>query len=439
MSHPKRFTVHVTDAQLEDLRARLSNARVVPNEVGKGEYDPNGSWAYGTDRSTLKDYLRYWLEEYDWRKHERRLNEFAHFTMPVKALQLHFIHEVCADPGSIPLLLVHGWPGSVVEFWKVIPDLKAAGFSVVAPSVPGFGWSEAPSERGASCHFMADHLHELMLQLGYTQYVAQGGDWGSVITSIIARRYPQHCVAYHSNMCISFTLPTDLYGIVKACSGLLTMSAQERQGFWATLYFLKHETAYQNIQGTKPQSLAYGLNDSPAGLLAWILEKFQSWSDCGKSGPEEAGLSKDDILTNVMVYWVTQTIASSCRIYYETLGTAPGVAKTLSSEGYVAVPTGVIWANDIFKFPRFLIELNYNLKQWSVLPKGGHFFAFEQPVAFVREVVHFFKKVIDFETCKRECPRQGQGRPIEKGRLVMYLALCGSLAWMTRKRLRSYL
>lgn len=435
MAAPEPFRIHVPEEQLEDLRLRLRRARVVPDEVGAGEFDPNGAWAYGTDRNTLRDFVEHWLEKYDWRLHEARLNALAHYKLSVKGLGMHYIHERSDDPAAIPLLLVHGWPGSIVEFLEVIPKLKAAGFHVVAPSIPGFGWSEAPSGRGGHARFMADHMHELMLLLGYEKYVAQGGDWGSIINSFVARQYPQHCVAYHSNMIYPGMPPFDMYSILKVLLGLVRMPASERQGMKDTFYFIKHETAYQAIQGTKPQSLSYGLNDSPVGLLAWFLEKFQSWADCGHGGPEMSGLTKDDILTNVMVYWVTQTIASSCRIYYESLGMAPG-GKMFLLSSYVAVPTGVLMANDIFKFPRVLVELSYNIKHWSDQAKGGHFFAFEQPHAFAADVVHFFKSVINFEDCKKNAPKLGQGRPLEFGRVAMYAALCALLAKVLRRRLR---
>lgn len=433
MATPQSFSINIPDEVLDDLRSRLKKARVVPNEIAAGEFDPNGAWACGTDRTTLNEYLEYWLEAYDWREQEAKLNKLHHFTLPVKGLGMHFIHELSDKADAIPLLLCHGWPGSIVEFIKVIPALSAAGFHVVAPSIPGFGWSEAPRDRGGNLDFMAEHMHELMQQLGYVQYVAQGGDWGSVITARCANLYPQHCVAYHSNMCVPLGLPTDLYAILKTMGGLI-VSSEGRSIFKSTLDFLRYETAYQQIQGTKPQSLSYGLNDSPVGLLAWILEKFQSWADCGSGPPENSGLTKDEILTNVMVYWVTQTIASSCRIYYEVLPYSPH-AKPMNM-GYVAVPTGVLMTNDILCFPRFMLELYYNVKHWSVQKRGGHFFALEQPEAFIKEVVHFFKGVLDFEECKAKCPKPGQGRPLELGRLTMYSLLLFS-GFSVVRRLRA--
>lgn len=441
------FKIDVPDEVLADLKSRLSTSRIVPNEVGAGQFDPNGSWSYGTDRSTLIEFVQYWLEVYDWRKEEAKLNAVSHFKMKVNDLRIHFVHERSSQADAIPLLLVHGWPGSVVEFLKVIPRLRDAGFHVVAPSIPGFGWSDAPTEPGADVAFMAEHMNELMLQLGYAQYVAQGGDWGSIITAVCAYRFPNRCVAYHTNMPVPMTLPSDMYGMVRLLFGLVTMSRKERQGVRDTMYFMRYEDAYQRIQGTKPQSLSFGLNDSPTGLLAWLLEKFQSWSECGRAGPEQSGLTKDEILTNVMVYWTTQTIASSCRIYYETFGHAPVkrnqqyiLGSPLNYHGYIPVPTGIILSpSEIFKFPRIVAELSYNLKHVTSPSVGGHFFAFEQPDMFVEDVVTFFKKVIDFGECKSSCPKFGQGRKMEHGRIIMYLTLFVLFGFGVRQRVMSRL
>mmetsp|Transcript_53352 Transcript_53352/g.170948 ORF Transcript_53352/g.170948 Transcript_53352/m.170948 type:complete len:446 (+) Transcript_53352:55-1392(+) len=440
---PEPFTISVPEEQLEDLRRRLLAARVVPDEIEDAGRDPNGAWAYGTDRQTLQAYLHHWLEAFDWRRQEAALNALPHFTLPVRGLRTHFIHQRSEDPAAIPLLLVHGWPGSIVEFLKVIPPLAAAGFHVVAPSVPGYGWSEAPKRRGANTGFMAEQLHQLMMQLGYDQYAAQGGDWGGIITSFIAGQYPQHCVALHLNFCVAMP-PRDWYGLLKTVLGLPFMSSEEWAGLASTRYFLQYETAYQQIQGTKPQSLAYGLNDSPVGLLAWILEKFQSWSDSRGGGPEDAGITKDEILTNVMVYWVTQTIASSCRIYYETLPYRPGATGGLLSAGgapgYVPVPTGVLWArSELIKAPRHVAALAFNIKHWSPQEKGGHFFALEQPELLVADVRRFFREVVSFEQCKASPPRPGQGRPTEPGRYALLAAAAGALGLAAFRRLRSRL
>jgi len=430
---PCQFKIRVEDSVLDDLKYRLQHARVDKKNIENAGHDPSGSWAYGTDRGVLEQYLNHWRDRFDWRKQEDALNKLPHFMAKLhcpisrRDLDIHFIHATSSAPDAIPLLLVHGWPGSVVEFLKVIPLLNAAGFTVVAPSIPGYGWSEAPTTPGANVWYMADRLHTLMQELGYAQYAAQGGDWGGAITTRIARQYPKQCVALHVNFC--FNLPFDWYSALKAVIGLPFMSRAEWAALKSTLYFLKYETAYQRIQGTKPQSLAYGLNDSPLGLLAWHLEKFQSWSDCGSSPPEASGLTIDEILTNVMVYWVTQSIGTSCRLYYESIGHHPRAAgPTALPGGYVPVPTGVLWASrELIKLPRHVAAECFNLKQWSVQEKGGHFFAFEQPEAMAADVTKFFKRTIDFEECKRRAPSKGQGPGLQPLRyLILSSIICGT-------------
>ena len=418
------FQIHVSDDDLADLKARLAKARIVPDEIVDRSADPNGAWAYGTDRTVLQDYVSYWLHKYDWRKKEAELNAFPHFRMHVRGLQTHFIHQRSANPDAIPLLLVHGWPGSVVEFLKLLP-LLADKFHVVAPSIPGYGWSEAPKKRGADVAFMADHMAELMRLLSYDKYAAQGGDWGAIITTSLAQRFPQSCVALHINMCVG--VPGDWYDVVKALLGCPFWTREEWAGIRSTMYFLKYETAYQKLHGTKPQSLGYGLNDSPVGLLAWILEKFQSWSDSRGGRPEASGLTMDEILTNVMVYWTTQSITSSLRLYYETLAIHPppqGLERGAQAAGLrrmrisVAVPTAVLWAHtDLYKVPRNVAALCYNIRQWSTPPKGGHFFAFEQPQLMAADIERFFCQSLNFEQCKKHAPPPG--RAVRPGKYIL--------------------
>ena len=436
MEAPSPFTIHVPDDVLDDLRWRLQRARVVPDNVGAGLHDPNGAWAYGTDRDTLKDYVSHWLNGFDWREQERKLNAFPHFTLLVNGLSTHFIHQRSQDPDAIPLLLVHGWPGSVVEFLKVLPLLNR--FHVVAPSIPGYGWSEAPKNPGASVVFMAEHFAELMRLLGYRHYCAQGGDWGAVITSQLAARHPESCVALHVNLCVA--VPSTVPDLLKAILTIPFWTKEEWAGLRSSLYFRKYESAYQKIQGTKPQSLGYGLNDSPVGLLAWILEKFQTWSDCHGGRPEESGLTKDEILTDVMVYWTTQSITSSCRLYYETLALHPQAEQKSSRSSsrhfrYVSVPTGVIWSPaEIFLVPRKVCELSFNIKHWSTPSKGGHFFAFEQPQLMAQDLNHFFFEVIHFPDCVSQALAPAARRSWPLLMLGLGLLGCGLVA-LKRRRL----
>ena len=435
---PTPFKIHVPDDDLADLKARLARTRIVPDEILDRDADASGAWAYGTDRTVLQEYVSHWLHKYDWRKKEAELNSLPHFRMEVQGLQTHFIHQRSENRDAIPLLLVHGWPGSIVEFLKLLP-LLAEKFHVVAPSIPGYGWSEAPKRRGAGAQFMADHMAELMRKLGYDTYVAQGGDWGAIITSLVAQRFPQNCVALHINMCVA--IPSDWYDVVKALLGLPFWTREEWAGLKTTMYFQKYETAYQKLHGTKPQSLGYGLNDSPVGLLAWILEKFQSWSDSRGGRPEASGLTMDEILTNVMVYWTTQSITSSLRLYYETLSIHPPPQSDASDKGRsrfkgvnVAVPTGVLWAHtDLYKLPRNIVALCYNIRQWSTPSKGGHFFAFEQPQIMAADIERFFCKTLDFHHCKKNAP--SPGRPVRPGKYILLAVMAAGIIRALRSRL----
>lgn len=435
---PVSFRCHAPDADLEDLKKRLDRVRAVPETSRAVEYDPSGSWTGGTDRDELARYLRHWADGFDWRQQEAKLNELPHFLVGHRGLQTHFIHLKSNAARAVPLLLVHGWPGSVAEFQKAIPLLADAGFHVVAPSLPGFAWSEASAERGMDVHWVADHLHELMQGLGYTHYVAQGGDWGGMISSRIAFRYPEHCVALHLNFCIA--LPTDWYAVLKSVIGMLFMSRDEWDALKSTIYFIRWETAYQAIQGTKPQSLAYGLNDSPVGLLAWQLEKFQSWGDCGSNSPDASGLSMDEILTNATIYWMTQSIGSSFRLYYESLGLNPAAAKvSYAPGGFVPVPTGVLWAKrELIKLPRHVVASCFNLKRWTKAKKGGHFFAFEQPHAFVEDVKKFFKETTDFDECCAKAPKHGSGRGFEPIRYLLVVGVAAATVLTVSRWCRKY-
>ncbi|CAK9109223.1 Putative epoxide hydrolase (Epoxide hydratase) [Durusdinium trenchii] len=464
MAAPEPFRIHVSDDDLTDLRQRLQRARV-PDQVGAGQSDPNGAWAYGTDKAALQDYVSHWLTKFDWRQQEAKLNAVPQFTLQVNGLKTHFIHQRSKDTAAIPLLLVHGWPGSFVEFMKLLPLLKK--FHVVAPSIPGYGFSEAPKEPGASVVFMAEQLAELMRLLGYTHYVAQGGDWGSIITTQVAGRYPERCVALHLNMCAA--IPSTISDFVQVALTMPSWSKEEWDAVRRTQYFMKYETGYQKIQGTKPQTLGYGLNDSPVGLLAWILEKFQSWSDSHGQRPDApggSGLTMDEILTNVMIYWSSQSITSSCRLYYETLGLHPSHKEPLqlqpgevfprdfqpprrrdgsrsrlldcfgrSFRSYVAVPTGVIWSKaEIIKVPRKVAELRYNIKHWYAPPKGGHFFAFEQPELMAKDLNHFFFEVIDFPTCVQTAPaRSSTSQMPLLGATAMVALLVAAVALRLRR------
>jgi pimeloyl-ACP methyl ester carboxylesterase len=374
------FTIRVPDATLEDLKQRLARARF-PDPL-------QPDWSYGTDLAYLKDLVGYWRDRFDWRAQERRLNQFEQFTTAIDGLQVHFIHRRSKQPNAFPLLVTHGWPGSIVEFSKVIgplTDPAAHGgkpedaFDVVIPSLPGFGFSGKPSAPGYDPARIAVMEAKLMARLGYARYGAQGGDWGAIVNTQLALADPQHLAGLHINMCTGPAPagPDPNAGLSEAEVARLKV----RQTFQA------EETGYQQIQGTKPQTLGFALNDSPVGLAAWIVEKFRTWCDC--NGNPDTIFTKDELLTNITLYWVTQTAASSARIYYESRHpTSPANRSTIQVPTACAdFPKEIIWS------PRAHVAARYNLVRWTEMPKGGHFAAFEQPQLFVDDVRAFFREV----------------------------------------------
>ena len=373
------FRVEVDDSVLEDLRSRLDRTRF-PDQ-------PEGiAWDAGLPVDYLRDLVGYWRQTYDWRAQEERLNGFEHFRTRIDGQSIHFIHARSPHPDALPLMITHGWPGSVVEFLDLIPrltDPPAYGgraedaFHVIAPSLPGYGFSEPPRQRGWDVGRIALAFIVLMDRLSYPRYTAQGGDWGAQVTTRVAALDPEHCAAIHLNMPV---------GRRPEVPGELTV---EEQGDLAAMgAFQRQEAAYATEQGTKPQTIGAALNDSPAGLLAWIVEKFRTWSDC--DGHPENCFSRDQLLTNVMVYWVTQTAASAARLYWETNQT--GVLK--EALPFIGVPTGVArYPKEVLRWPRSWVAAQYNLTHWAVMPRGGHFAAMEQPELFAQDVAQFFRTV----------------------------------------------
>jgi len=374
------FTLNVPESVLQDLKERLARTRF-PNELNDAD------WSYGTDLGYLKEIVDYWRTKYDWRAAEARLNAFHHLRTDVDGLKLHFIHERGKGPKPLPLLISHGWPGSVVEFLKVIGPLTdpaahggdpADAFDVVAPSLPGYGFSAHAQTPGMHPGKIADVFAALMQQVGYRRFGAQGGDWGAIITTCLGNQHPSQLVGIHLNMVVAF--PPDESNPAAGLSEAEMVSLMEMQRF------LNEETGYQRIQGTKPQTLGYALNDSPAGLAAWIIEKFRTWSDCG--GQIERRFTKDELLTNIMVYWVTESITSSVRLYCEAQRSGMFPPRGLR----VDVPTGcAIFPREMFRPPRAWAEKVYNVQRWTELPAGGHFAAMEEPQRFVDDVRAFFR------------------------------------------------
>lgn len=376
--HP--FTIHVPDETLEDLRDRLARTRW-PGEL------PDSGWDYGSNLAYIKELVEYWRTQFDWRAQEATLNRFAHFRTTVDGTGIHCIHERGKGPNPMPLIITHGWPSTIFEMSKIIPLLTdparhggdpVDAFDVVAPSMPGYGFSDATTKRGVNIARIADLWSQLMLGLGYQRYGAQGGDWGAAVTARLGFAYRSQVLGIHTTSVSG--APTSRPG------GMHDLSAAERTLLEARAHWQQEEGGYGHIQGTKPQTLSYGLNDSPTGLAAWIVEKWRSWSDC--QGEVERRFTKDELLTTITIYWVTQTINSSTRLYYEnqhnTWLIQPGQR--------IDVPCAVArFPKEISQPPREWAERFYNLQQWTEMPRGGHFAAFEEPELLARDIRSFFR------------------------------------------------
>lgn len=373
------FSIRIDDAVLDDLHERLARTRLPDQIDGTG-------WDYGMPVDYLAELVGYWRDTYDWRAEEAALNRFDHFRTPIDGQSIHFIHARSAREDALPLLITHGWPGSIVEFLEVIPRLTdperwggaaADAFHVVAPSLPGYGFSEPPRTRGWDEMRIATAFTSLMDRLGYDRYAAQGGDWGAQVTSRIGTLDPEHCAAIHLNMPL---------GVAPDPPGPIT--DDEQQDLASMKEFIRDESGYANEQGTKPQTVGVALNDSPAGLLAWIVEKFRAWSDCG--GDPERCFTRDQLITNVMLYWATQTSTSSARLYWESRH-ASRSQRTLP---FVEVPTGVArYPKEVLRWPRSWVENQYNVVHWAEMDVGGHFPAMEQPELFVDDLRTFFRTI----------------------------------------------
>ncbi|WP_298362891.1 epoxide hydrolase family protein [uncultured Bradyrhizobium sp.] len=372
------FRIAVSDDVLEDLRTRLRRTRWPEAELVD-------DWSQGAPLQWIKDICQYWAETYDWRQREAQLNRFSQFTTEIDGLGIHFIHVRSKHPEARPLIITHGWPGSVVEFHKVIEPLTdptahggsmADAFHVVCPSLPGFGFSAKPDTTGWGVDRIARAWAVLMERLGYSRYFAQGGDWGSAVTTSIGGQDAAHCAGIHITLAMS-TRPN--------VEGQPT--PEETRALNGIKYYADWDSGYSKQQSTRPQTLGYALTDSPSGQAAWILEKFWAWTDC--DGHPENILSRDELLDNVMLYWVTETAASSARLYWESFG--PGKRTPHK----VSVPTGVaVFPKEIVTPVRKWMETNFtNIQHWREMPKGGHFSAFEQPELFVGEVREFFGKL----------------------------------------------
>lgn len=373
------FEIKIDSSVLDDLKTRLSMARFPDQLEGAG-------WDYGTELGYLKELVAYWRDEFDWRAQEAKLNAFDHFKTNIDGLDIHFIHQRSKEANAMPLIITHGWPGSIVEFMKIIGPLSdpvAYGgkaedaFHVVCPSMPGYGFSDKPKEPGFDSRKVAEISAKLMARLGYERYGAQGGDWGSGVTQWLARDDTEHVAGIHLNM-VTAGPPRGVEDPNEGVPEEELRRSQERRDSFA------EETGYSQIQGTKPQTLGYGLNDSPVGLAAWIVEKYRTWSDC--DGDVETKFTKDELLTNIMVYWTTQTITSSTRLYYESRHVSHTDARDR-----IETPTGcAIFPKELTIPPRKWAEARFNVVQWTEMPRGGHFAAMEEPELLVQDIRAFF-------------------------------------------------
>ncbi|MDA0821110.1 MAG: epoxide hydrolase [Proteobacteria bacterium] len=377
MSDIKPFRIEIAESQLDDLRLRLKMTRWP-------ERATTDDWSQGIPLSYVQDIAEYWLEKYDWRRCERWLNNLPQFTTEIDGLDFHFLHIRSPHAHAQPLVLTHGWPGSILEFAKVIGPLSdpsahggdpADAFHVVCPTLPGFGFSGKPSKPGWGVERIGRAWGQLMARLGYDRYVAQGGDWGAVVTSCIGISETKHCAGIHINMPI--VSPSDAM--------LQNLTEFEKACLAGGQYYWDSGSGYSKQQSTRPQTIGYGLVDSPVAQAAWIIEKFWDWTD--SDGHPENVLTRDELLDNVMLYWLPGAGASSARLYWESL------SILTQQQVEITLPTGAsIFPHEIFRSSKRWIEERYkNLVHYNVLDKGGHFAAFEQPESFVQELRTCFR------------------------------------------------
>jgi len=382
----KAFAVSIPQETLDDLRERLTRARW-PSDFA------NLDWRYGTNEPYLKELVDHWIHEYDWHEHEHAINEYAHYKAEIEGIPIHFIHEPGKGPKPLPLVMSHGWPWTFWDLQKVIRPLADPAshggnpedaFDVVVPSLPGYGFSTPLNQPGINYWRTADLWVKLMQDvLGYERFAAQGADWGSAVAAQLGHKYADRVIGIH----LHFMLPLRL-SIVPIKDKQLYDPDELQRYYDKNQRYFTDENGYSAIQLTRPQTLSYGLNDSPIGLCAWILEKRRAWSDC--DGDVERRFSKDDLLTTMTLYWVTQSIGTSARYYYEATHNPwePSHERT----PVVEAPTGIaIFPKDIWVLPKRWAEGYYNLKRWTVMPSGGHFAPMEEPERLVEDIRAFFR------------------------------------------------
>ncbi len=373
LPEPVPFSISVTDDQLDDLRQRLAATRWP-------EASTVDDWSQGTPLGYLQELCQYWLNEYDWRQTETRLNRSAHQRIAIDDLDIHYVHHRSPEPGALPLIITHGWPGSFLEFEKVVGPLSdpashggdpSDAFHVVCPSLPGFGLSGKPTTTGWGVEKVAETWSILMAALGYERYGAQGGDWGSAVTTAVGGLDGEHCIGIHTNMPVGRGAPSE------------QPDASEQRALDALAHYADWDSGYSKQQATRPQTIGYALTDSPVGQAAWIVEKYWAWTDC--DGHPENALTKDEMIDNIMLYWLNAAAASSARLYWESFGQFRPKP--------VEIPTGVAaFPKEILPSTRSWAEKTYrNIVQWTEMPRGGHFAAWEQPDLYVDDVRSFFR------------------------------------------------
>jgi pimeloyl-ACP methyl ester carboxylesterase len=389
----EEFRISIPQADLDDLAGRLARTRW-PSALPGATWDrgaPGAGWERGVPVGYLRELAEYWRDGFDWRAQEARLNSYPQYVTRIDGQKIHFLHVKSPEPDATPLLLLHGWPGSVVEFTRVIGPLSdprahgdgsAPAFDLVIPSLPGFGFSGPVTEPGWGSRRIAGALAELMARLGYERYGAQGGDFGAFVAPDLGRVDPDHVIGVHVNAATMGFIP---FGDIPE-QDLATFSPAEKERAQRLQGYLAEGNGYFQIQSTRPQTLSYGLTDSPAGQLAWIVEKFKEWTNTGHALPEDA-VPRDEILADVSVYWFTGTAGSTANLYYESMHSGDWPTPS-------PVPTGVAaFAEDIAI--RRYAERSNNIVHWSDFDTGGHFAALETPGLLVQDIRTFFASLAD--------------------------------------------
>jgi len=372
----KNFEVKIEQKILDDLKLRIKNTRW-PDEI------EGSNWDYGASLSYMKELVDYWLYDFDWRKTENEINKYENYIAGIDGYDVHFLHIKGKGEKSVPIIITHGWPGSFLEMMKIIPLLSENSkftFDLVIPSMPGFGFSQKLNHTGGNVSFMADIWLRLMRELGYEKFGVQGGDFGAGVSAFISLKYPDNVIGMHLNYIPGNYHPelADGEELTEEENNFIKSEAE---------WFLK-EGGYSHQQNTKPLTLAYGLNDSPAGLCAWIIEKMYGWAEC--KGNIENVFTKDELLSNVTLYWVTETIHSSMRLYNENRRSPLRLGKN----SFINVPVGIARFKSEEPFPPGkYIRIGFNIQHWSDFSEGGHFPAMEKPELLAKDIIDFFSKI----------------------------------------------